>query len=235
MSMTKFANPSAVLTPERGWSVVTGAALIVMAVAGAIAYGYAHPLLHMANDAQATAAAVEGRPILLAMVVLSWSLVALLDFLASCGIYLVFRRSAPLLSLLVAAIRVVYTLVLIAAVAELGSLLFNEYSVSGLVKFDSFEKIWSGGLIVFGLHLLALSRLVSVVGFPSLLVATFLGLGGLGYVFVKGTDFLGLEGLTVPLVVEVSAGIPMVFGELLFAIALLVGAAAPGKASSDIR
>ena len=220
--MTKLVAPLADTTLERRWSIATGLSLLLMAIAGGLAYGYAHPLLHIANDVEATTTAIESRPILLFVAVSLWSLVAILDLLVSYGIYAIYRRSAPKLSFLVAAIRVAYTLILVIAITELGTLWIDDDAKSGLRQFESFEEIWSGGLVVFGVHLLMLSRLVGLAEHPYRSVVVLLALGGLGYMVTNGTAFVGYDEQELPIIVEAGFGVPMILGELLFAIRLFL-------------
>ena len=233
--MSELAISSAQMSTERRWSTATGMALFLMAAAGGFTYGYAHPLLHVIDDPTATSAAVQSRPILLWLVAAVWAAVALLDLLVSYGIYVVYRGSARVLSILAAAVRVIYTIVLVVAVAELWSLLFNNYATSALDRFDSFEKIWSRGLVIFGVHLLMLSRLVIYAKRSGALVAMLLGVGGAGYVVVNGLKVFGSQLLVMQDLLIAVLSIPMVLGELLFALVLLTSGFNVHKDSSKQR
>ena len=219
--MSEHTYVTALLPAERRWAHITGYSLLLMAVAGGFAYGYAHPMLHIGGDSEATSDALIAQPLLLYSVVVAWNLVALLDLVASFGIYGVYRRRAPLLSVWVAATRLVYTIVLMVAVVQLASLSLSNDMGNGLARFEVFESIWSGGLVVFGFHLLALSYLVCVTRYPAVLISIALSLGGVGYIILNGAKFGDAAVVAITPVIETLANIPMVLGELSFAVCLL--------------
>ena len=219
--MFNYTHAKTLLPTERRWAIITGGSLLFMAVAGGFAFGYVHPILHIAGDSEATSDALNARPLLLYAIVVAWNLVALLDVVASVGIYRVYRRWAPKLSVLVAAIRLIYTMVLVVAVAQLGSLSLIDDMGNGLKRFEVFEAIWSVGLVVFGLHLLVLSYLILVIRYPGILVSIALSLGGIGYIVLNGLKFVDTEAMAIAPVIEALINVPMVLGELSFAVCLL--------------
>ena len=205
-------------TKEHRWAVLAGISILVMAIVGGFAYGYAHANLHVPNNAMATASAIGKRPILLLLTILSWCVVAVLDLVATIAIYFTYKRLVPRLSLVVASLRLLYTGILLLAIAHLVSLSLDSEPNSGVLAFQLFELVWSGGLVVFGFHLFALTQLVRIVRFPWIPIALLLALGGVGYIVLEGFEFLGLESVAIPAIIQKALAIPMILGELLFAV-----------------
>ena len=213
-------------TKEHRWAVLAGISILVMAIVGGFAYGYAHANLHVPNDAMATASAVGNQPILLRLTILSWCVVAVLDLATTFAIYFTYRRPAPRLSLLVTSLRLVYTGILLLATAHLVPLSLDSELNGGVLAFESFDRTWSGGLVIFGIHLLALAQLVWIARFPWIPIAFLLALGGVGYIVLEGFELLGSESLAIPAIIQKALAIPMILGELLFAV-LLIAARLP--------
>jgi len=204
-------------TEEHRWAVLAGISILVMAIVGGFAYGYAHANLHVPNNAMATASAIGKRPILLLLTILSWCVVAVLDLVATFAIYFTYRRLVPRLSLVVASLRLLYTGILLLAIVHLVPLSLDSEPNSGVLAFQSFELVWSVGLAIFGFHLLALAQLVRIARFPWIPIAFLLALGGVGYVVLEGFEFLGSESVAIPAIIETMFRVPMIFGELLLA------------------
>ena len=208
----------ALSTEEHWWAVLAGISLLVMAIVGGFAYGYAHANLHVPNNAIATASAIGKRPILLLLTILLWCVVAVLDLVATFAIYFTYKRLAPRLSLVAASLRLLYTGILLFAIAHLVPLSLDSETNSGVLAFQSFELVWSGGLVIFGFHLLALAQLVRIVRFPWIPIALLLALGGVGYIVLEGFEFLGSDSVAIPAFIQKALAIPMILGELLFAV-----------------
>ncbi|MEM7280801.1 MAG: DUF4386 domain-containing protein [Pseudomonadota bacterium] len=225
--MTVHTSGTTVSKSEEHWATVTGSALLLMAIAGGFAYGYAHPILHIPNDMKATSLALEANPILLHLSVAAWSLVTVLDLLVTASIYGLYRQRAPKTSLFVASLRLAYSVILAIAVVQLIPLAFEDDVENALFRFDAFERVWTDGLMVFGLHLLGLSYLITITRCPAKFVGILLGLGGVGYIILNGVKSLDLIAIAIPHILELTFNIPMALGELLFAFCLLrVGLAA---------
>lgn len=52
--MANHNHVTAILPAERRWALITGGSLLLMAVVGGFAFGYAHPILHIVGDSEAT-------------------------------------------------------------------------------------------------------------------------------------------------------------------------------------
>ncbi|MEM9388369.1 MAG: DUF4386 domain-containing protein [Pseudomonadota bacterium] len=214
----------AVSCPSPGWAAITGLAILAMAILGGFAFASVHSTLHVAGDPLATESALRANLTLFHATVWAWVIVALLDLLVALGVYRLFRALAPQQTLIAAVLRGGYALVLIVATSRLAKLWIDDGYAAGALGFSQFEQIWSAGLVLFGAHLLALARLGWKVAWVARPVAILLGLGGLGYLVIEGGQSLLGSALTWPQWVSVGFGIPMVLGELSFALQLLISA-----------
>jgi hypothetical protein len=144
-----------------------------------------------------------------------------LDVVVAWSLQVFFRPVDRRLSLLAGAARLVYAGVFLAAVVQLAR-------VPGLVgaggdampaqvmaRVDSFDRLWSAGLLLFGLHLLLVGLLAYRSGYVPRLLGILLLVAGAGYVVDTAVAALStgspFEVSTVTFV-----------GELLLAIWLVV-------------
>jgi hypothetical protein len=87
---------------------------------------------------------------------------------------------------------------------------------------DSFGKIWSVGLIIFGMHLLGLGYLGLLYKKVPNIFGYLLLLAGLGYLIVHiSKTLIGLPEETVS-TMETILMAPMALGEILLAIWLMI-------------
>lgn len=208
-------------TEELRSAVVAGISILIMAVAGGVAYSYAHPVLHIAHDAEATATAIAERPMLLRFTIMLWCVVAVLDLVVTLAIFRTYGRLASQPAHEAAWLRLLYSVILVVAVAHLVPLSLDGEVSTGLQRFEAFNRVWSGGLVVFGAHLIALAQLVRVAQLPYPPTASLLVLGGVGYIVLEGAEFFAVEHLAIPRIVEAALGVPMILGEMLFAMLLI--------------
>lgn len=204
-------------------ALITGFSLILMALFAGFVYGYVHEMVYVPTDTEQTGRLLREHFALYRLGIASWIGIIILDFVVSIGIYQMYRKTDRNLALLTSAFRIFYTLFLGYAVGYLAVPLFNNDEIgNGIFYFESFGKIWSYGLVIFGIHLFALS----VVCFKSLFtpkaIAALLGVGGVSYMFIEGSkSFFPSLGLVTPIIEEILT-VPMAAGELAFAIWLII-------------
>ena len=150
-------------------------------------------------------------------------MIILLDLIVSIGIYIIYKDDLKLLALLSSTLRVIYTIILGIAVAQLIIPLINYSEVSkSILYFESFEQIWSLGLIIFGIHLLSLGVMCFKSDLTQKFFGIFLGFGGLCYILVHNLKsffpYLGEATLTIESILVA----PMALSELSFALWLIV-------------
>lgn len=145
---------------------------------------------------------------------IGFACVFLLDILVSFGILKYHKKQKPLLAKTSSLLRLIYTGILGVAVAYLfgGSL-------------QMFNKIWGVGLISFGLHLITLGFLFNNnegKNWINLIIKFLLIVAGIGYVIL----YLGILLVQNPkqfgALIESIFLIPMILGEVFYAIWMLL-------------
>ena len=207
----------------RKWGLITGNSLLIMALIAGFTYGYVHTSIYIPNDSELTAKLLQENIMIYKMGIFAWVIIIILDIIVSLGLYKFYLDDKNLISKLSSALRILYTIVLAIAVAQLVFHLIEDSEVAKTLSyFEKFERVWALGLIIFGFHLLTLSIVCFKSEITPQLLAIFLSLGGLCYVIVNSlkTFFPSLtEGTKI---IENILITPMALSELSFAIWLIV-------------
>ncbi|MCA0171345.1 DUF4386 domain-containing protein [Bacillus sp. RAR_GA_16] len=213
-------------------AVVSGVALLVMTIAAFFAQGYVHSSLVVEGDATTTLKNIQASQRLFRLEVLGWLIIVIMDLVVSWGFYLFLKPFHAGYALLAGGLRFLYTVMLATAVSHL--VVTNtivQHSVGGtsdrvaqqvMDAITTFEAIWSFGLIIFGLHLIAVgvvawktTRIPKVISYLVVLAGFSYSLIHFMYHFI--TQLENVTGL-----LELILMVPMVIGELGFGIWLLV-------------
>lgn len=158
-----------------------------------------------------------------------WVVIIVTDLIVSWAFYQVLKPIHHLQALLATGLRLVYTIILALAVFRLAfvskivaSTQMNDGASQVMSTIQSFETLWSIGLILFGAHLI----MVGYVAMKSERIPKFLSImlliAGVSYMVVH-TMTNGLpqyENVTATLELFLSA--PMMIGEVGFGIWLLI-------------
>ena len=213
-----------ILTREqKKWGLITGCSIVLMAFLAGVTYEGIHLNFYVVGDFVKTAKLVEANVNLYKVEIVLWLGIVLLDVLVSIGIYKIYKTTQKQFALLALFLRLIYSFVLFVAVIELALplLLENELPYISLY-FNMFEKIWSLGLIIFGLHLIVLGIIVyrSLVG--SKFWGAFLVFGGVCYMLVHTLKsyFPNLGEINGQ--IEAVLMIPMALSEIGFSVWLIV-------------
>ena len=190
------------------------------------------------GDAQATADSVLGARWLFASSLVTWLAVVAVDVAISVAFYLLLRPVSHALSLLAAALRLVYSAVLAAVLLNLFDafrLLTGAQGAAGLdeqqrqamalAALDTFSAGFLLALVLFGAHLLALGFLLQRSRYVPRVFGVLLVAAGVGYVAdsLAGLFVAGYGGLVSAVLL-----VPAVVGELgLTAWLLLRGVTVP--------
>ncbi|MDE0562180.1 DUF4386 domain-containing protein [Exiguobacterium sp. B2(2022)] len=217
-------NHSSVRSQRRAalWS---GIALVLMALVAFFAQGYVYQSLVIENEAMTTYENLVSHPTLFRFGIIGWGIIVLLDLIVAYGLYRFFKPFHTTLALLVGTLRFLYTLILAFAVlrlVEAERLLDTSTSARQVYEtVTSFETIWSLGLIVFGLHLIAVGWIAMRTQFIPRTIGILLVVAGFSYTIVHALyQFPTLESMTTLL--ELTLMLPMFVGELAFAVWLIV-------------
>lgn len=204
--MNKFKD-----NPLRFWSLISGASLIIMALAAGYAYGYSFNQLYVANNPAKSLINIESNYSLFISGALSWCLILLADLIVSYGFYRFLRPINKTWAILSGLLRLIYSIFLALGIYHLFS-----------KDLEAFQLLWSQGLLVFGFHLLvtAIGTLYSKK-FPKIL-AILLIIAGMGYSLIHGLENFTPQYMKLADTLESILLIPMTIGELSFAIWLLI-------------
>jgi hypothetical protein len=216
---------------KRKQALIAGISLIIMALAAIFAYGYVLTRIEIAGDPVATWDQLTENTSLYIAGLGGWVIIFITDLLVTFSLFYFYRDTRKNLSLVTAATRFVYTLILGIAIGWLFSLIpvLNESDMDSiragnqaLQAIDKFHRIWSLGLIIFGLHLFGLGYLsILNVRIPNIFGYLLL-LAGLGYLVVHISKTLPIVPSETVDLMESILMLPMALGEILFAIWLIV-------------
>ncbi|WP_417593309.1 DUF4386 domain-containing protein [Owenweeksia hongkongensis] len=207
------------------FAIIAGALLLLMAITAGFSFGYAHSKIVLLGDANTTLQNLLQSKGLFQAEILGWCLILILDVTVAWALYHFFKSVKKSISALTAWIRIIYSIILGMAIGQLMhicNLLEETSEVTAQIVMEhiqSFENIWTLGLIVFGFHLIGLGYLAlkSKIRFWGILLI----IAGLSYSLVSILkQFQSVESLATNL--EMILSIPMTMGELGFAVWLLI-------------
>ncbi len=208
---------------NRKAAVITGLSLLLMAIAAGIAYGYLHRQIVLPNDAEATAQSVLLHNTKFLIEIVLWWIIFLLDVTVSLSLFFFYKETNPALSGTAMGFRLLYALILGAAVSML--MTAPGAGKNALEHIVLFEKVWSAALIPFGLHLILLGVLAVKSEFTPRLLSLLIIFSGGCYVLLhsfslsESTLLMHLSSAAEPIL-----SIPMALAEILLAVWMLIGA-----------
>ncbi len=216
---------------ERKSALIAGIALIIMAVVAGFTYGYLHNTLIVEGDSETTLSNLTSNRLLFQTEIFGWFFILILDVIVAWALYVFFRNENKRLSLLTAALRIVFVIIFGAAIFNLLPILkiingnVTEAQLAGeqiLKSVESFETIWFFALIIFGFHLLALG----ILTLQSKNIHNFWGIllvfAAVCYTVIHSAKFLLPQFENQTATAEMVLSLPMAFGEVGFAIWLII-------------
>lgn len=208
---------------QRQIAIVTGWSLVLMALIAGFVFGYAMPQFNTPDELESIQEQVIAeRGLYIAMVVGAMSILVL-DLIVSYTFYKFFMHDHGVISALSGALRFTYTLIFsFSSIYLFKNLdLTQATNEAVLLNFQTFQSIWSAGLVVFGIHILLLGYLAQLhQGVPVFLWVMII-IAGLSYTLVQALKFSHVDAELVDQL-EISLALPMTVGELGLAIWLLV-------------
>ena len=216
-------------TKMKKQGILAGISLIVMAIAAGFSFGLAHSTL-VSDAPSITMQNLLSNKQLFYGEIAGWVVILITDIIVSIALYQFFKSTAKNISLLSAAIRLIYSLVLGIAIFQLvkiiPSTLLTDPVPENIVAetsmhFQSFEKIWSSGLIIFGFHLLGLAYLAIKSDIVPKIIGYLLYLSGVSYVFIHGSKQFNLLKPETVTSIESVLSAPMAIAEMALAIWLI--------------
>ena len=209
-------------TKKRKIARTIGWSLVLMAVTGGFAVGFAFPELSNTQFGDLNTHVSKNFGLYQWMLA-GIGLTLILDFIVAYGIYAYFKDDHQSMSLVSGMLRFVYTLIF--AVATI--FLVQNLGLDGLTNqeiaanFQRFESLWHGGLILFGVHIFLTGMLMKFHGrIPKILYWATL-IAGVGYFITSCFKFVELN-TEFESTLEAVLTLPMIVGEMGLAIWLLV-------------
>ncbi|WJH35805.1 DUF4386 domain-containing protein [Paenibacillus sp. CC-CFT747] len=219
---------------SRKLAMTAGLALILMAAAASYSYGMVHGDLVVTGDPGATFRNLVTSHRRFQMELAGWLFILVADMVVAWALYRYWLPVNPPLAKLGAWLRLLYTAFLGMALHSLlqvslltsgsdylSSLPEEALPAAAMLGLDTFEAIWSVGLILFGGHLMVISRLAWQSPGAGRFISVLLGVASAGYLAVHlGRVVLATDSRILSILEFVFTG-PMAAGELGLAVWLL--------------
>ncbi len=210
---------------EKKYGIIAGISLVIMAIAAGFSYGYVHVKL-VADSSEITLQNMTADKQLFFAELFGWSIIFITDLIVAIALYFFFRRTSKEISVVTAFIRIVYTLILGIAIIQLFKIVpvlssGNPEASETASHLQLFEKLWSVGLIIFGLHLIGLGYLSVKSKSVHWLLGYLLYFGGICYTFLHSSRQLNLFDTKLINSIENILALPMALAEILLAFRLI--------------
>lgn len=210
--------------PKRNMALMIGASLLLMAMVAAFFVPIISGMFVLGNPAL-TALNVTTHFGKYIAGVIGWIVILVLDVLVSLGVYKYYKKERPKMAITSGLLRFVYSAFLGVAIVQLLKVTVSTPAIAIYNHISAFNSIWSWGLIVFGLHLIFLGILYNNEGgkkWLNIVIKTLLIAAGIGYIIVHVGMLIAPNPVAFAALIEPIFLIPMILGEIFFAIWLLV-------------
>ena len=207
-------------------AIVAGVSLIIMALAAGYAYGYVQSSLVVVGNPAATLTNLNNATGLFGSGVIGWGIILITDLLVAWSLYRFFAHVDAKISFATGLVRAVYSVILAFAIFHLGGvwqMLFsaNQDAVALMNLVAGFEKYWSLGLILFGVHLLGLGYLSLKSNTVPKWMGWSLYVAGLSYMAIHAAKAMAPQAADAVSMAEMILGAPMAIAELALAVWLV--------------
>lgn len=210
------------LSMKKSWLMLTGIALLSMAILAGFAFGYVFDDIHTSESANLTQDKLSENMLLFKLGIAAWLVIIVLDMLVSLGLYQIYRSYNDRVAAISSSLRVLYTFFLCVAVYFLAQpILVNIDASQTLTFFETFLSIWNVGLIIFGVHLVFLSVNCIKSDFTPKTIGALILVGGFSYIIVHGLKVSLFPSIYISNTAENLLIVPMALAELIFAIWLI--------------
>lgn len=211
-------------------ALIAGISLLLMTVLAIYAYGYAHSSLIQYDNSIITLNNLINSKSLFLTEIISWVLIIIADLLVTISFYIYLKDINYTISLLGGVLRFLYTIILSIAVYHLINIyqLLDSIQIATSLSNDimfhlnKFESIWSFGLIIFGFHLFVIGCLAYKSISISKIISILLIIAGISYIIIHFMYGFIPEFNSFTNILENILSLPMMIGEISFAIWLLI-------------
>lgn len=195
----------------RFWSICSGISLIIMTLAAGYAYGFAFSTFYVEKNTFETLKNIEMNTSLYYSGAFAWCLILLTDLIVTYGFYKYLQPFNALMAKLSGLLRLTYSVFLAIGIG----FIFAKHMVL-------FVNMWSLGLVVFGLHLMATGIGVFYSHEVPNILAILLLIAGFSYSLINGLESFLPSAPTLAASLKSILLIPMTIGEISFGIWLLI-------------
>lgn len=205
---------------QRKIAIFTGVSLVLMALVAALTVP---PLaeLFVSGNRTLTATNVTSNFSEYINALIGWVTIFFLDILVAIGVYKYYKKEKPKLATSTSVLRLIYTAILGAGIIHLLLVTPKSSTLTIYNNINSFNKLWGIGLIVFGIHLIALGILFKNEGgkkWVTTTIKTLLIVAGIGYTLQYAGVLLLANPTAYTKLMESIFLVPMILGELSYAI-----------------
>lgn len=207
-----------------------GTVLIIMAIVAGYSYGFSLNTLWARGNAAQTVINIQQSPILFRTGFIGWIVIFLLDVLSAWAMYHFFKPVSKNIATLNALLRLAYSCILAVAIGALAVALLltgNGTSLSlqnhlVLLSIESFNNIWTVGLLLFGIHLGCFAYLqFKTIQIPALF-AILTTIAAVCYTGISLAKIIIPQYSSEIASMDTVLSLPMALGELAIAIWLIV-------------
>lgn len=209
-------------------ALIAGIGLLIMVIAAPFSELFVYPKLIVPDNATETIQNIIANKPLFISGIFGYLLTFICDLVVAWALYLFLKPVNENLSLLTAWFRLVYTVIALAALLNLVTvlqLLNTSNTLTGfqpdqlhaqvMLSLDAFRNQWHFGLLFFGVHLGLLGYLVLRAKYIPGILGIFLIIAGLGYLLTTLKPFLFPS-------INVDFAEYTFYGELIFMLWLLI-------------
>lgn len=219
---------------HRKVALVAGFAFLIMTIAAIFTIYFVFENLMVPGNAAATANNVMSSELLFRTGIFSLIIVLICDVLVAWALYIFLKQVNKSLSLLMAWLRLVYSVFIGIALLNLVNILLlisgadyllafktDQLHAQVLLLFNAFNDIWGIGLVIFGLHLFSLGYLIIESGYIPKFLGILIIIASFGYLITNLGNLLLSNYENYEAIIILVFIVPMFLGELGLALWLI--------------
>ena len=211
------------LKNQRRIAIITGVALLLMAIVAIFSIGYAYTQFDNPEQSELLKDNILQNRGLYQSMLIGILIIIILDFIVSYTLYKYFEKDHQRMSMASGIIRAIYTLIFVIATYYLTKNLNTNELTNQIASsnYQQFQTIWNSGLVIFGFHIILIGWLMKLHRkIPKILWYITL-VAGTSYVVTSFLKVLNPDSETVKTLILILA-LPMTIGELGLAIWLWI-------------
>lgn len=203
---------------------LTGYSLLLMAVVAGFSFGFALPKIFETAKLEVVQNNLNSNLPLYKNMLLGNLIILLLDIVVAWSLCLFFKNDNKKLAMYSFALRIIYTVLFGIATYYLAINFIHPSESTSIIidNYNSFQKIWSIGLIVFGLHLLVVGILMKLHKLIPRILWYLTLIAGASYILIHGIKTISPQSAELTNLLNIILGLPMALGELGLAFWLIV-------------